>query len=83
MIKLHRVPNCPASSSVLEHVRRALGPDSVDHPAGSADCARSPPGLPGDGSQSAFQTEPAISHWRVGALELRIGAQCPDGGRPS
>jgi hypothetical protein len=68
IIKLHRVPNCPTSSSFLESVRRALGPDSVNHPTGAADGARSPPGL---------------SHWRMSALELRIAAQRSGGGRPS
>jgi hypothetical protein len=53
VIKVHCVPNCPASSSVLESVLAALGPDSVNCSAGDADGARSPPGLPGDGSQPA------------------------------
>jgi hypothetical protein len=83
IIKLHRAPNCPASSSVLERVCTPLRPDSVNHPADDADGSRSPPGIAGDGSQSASQPEPRLSHWRAGAIELTIGAQPPDGGRPS
>jgi hypothetical protein len=72
----------PGVSSVLENVRVALGPDSIDHPAGGADGARSLPGLPGDGSQPASQPEAGLSYWRAGVLGLRIGARRPDGGRP-
>jgi hypothetical protein len=83
IIKLHRVPDCPASSSVLETVRGTPGPDSVDHPAGDADGARSPPGLPGDGIQPASEPEPGHSRWRADALERRIEAQPPDGDQAS
>jgi hypothetical protein len=68
IIKLHRIPTCPASSSVLESVRGDLRPDSVDHPAGDADGAPVPSGLHGDGSQPSSEPEPDLSHWRAGGL---------------
>jgi hypothetical protein len=57
IVKLHRFPNCPASSSVLENVREGLEPDSVDRSTGDADGARPPPDLPADRSLPTAQPE--------------------------
>jgi hypothetical protein len=51
--------------------------------SGGADSARPQPDLPADRSLPIFQPDPGLARWGEDALELRIGAQRPGGGRRS